>query len=301
VRCAVVAALCLGALGGCSAAINPIHRQDAQTAMRVKTALINDPDLGVLPIEVQVSGGVVTLSGRVRTQAEADRAEALARGVAGVTAVTSDLHVGGVGTAPLPGAGGRAVPLSGAEPAADLKASNQRRLLAVGGAIGWSSPREDRLAARTTFGPLIRIGSGDGIGPAVGFGWYGTDVRSAVDPARRLAQVRIRPLMGGLALRRSGDRVSASLEVLTGVAFNGIQPRAPIQPGEVPVDVSSSFAWRPGGSLWVDLNARFAVSLSGGYVMTRPRLTMIEDGQVTTRRVRADALLVKTGLVYKLF
>jgi hypothetical protein len=294
----VAVVLCAGAVGACSAAIRPIHRLDAQTAVRVKTALINDSELGVLPIEVHVASGVVTLSGRVRTQAEADRAEALAGGVPGVTAVSSNLHV--VGAAPAPGPSDQERPPSDGLLDADLKASNQKRLLAVGGTIGWSRPAEDRLASGVSVGPLIRLGSGHGFGPAVAFGWYGTDVHSAVD-SRRLAHLRIRPVMAGVALRRSGDRFSTSVELVAGVAFNGVHPRTPIHADELPVDVSSSFVWRPGTSLWVDLNARLAIGLSAGYAVTRPRLTTIEDGSVRTRRVHADALLVKTGLVYKLF
>ncbi len=301
-RRGIITALCVGVAGACSAAINPIHQQDAQTAVRVKTALVNDPDLGVLAIEVRVAAGVVTLSGRVRTQAEADRAVALVRGIPGVTGVTSDLHVGGIDALPFPVAtAGRAAPLPGLGRDPDLEAPSQRRWLAVGANAGWSSPGDERLASRTTIGPLVRIGSGSGVSPAVGFGWYRAELRSTSDADRRLAQIRLRPLMGGVAVRHSGDRVSASVDLVAGVSFNGIQPRGPIQVREVPVDVSSSFAWRPGVSVWMDLNGRFALNLSGGYVVTRPRLTMIEDGQVTSRTLRADTLLVHVGLVYKVF
>jgi hypothetical protein len=75
---------------GCRTAIDPMTISDAQTAARVKTALVNDPALGVRTIEVRVRLGAVDLSGRVLTQDEADRAVAIARGVSGVTAVGLD-------------------------------------------------------------------------------------------------------------------------------------------------------------------------------------------------------------------
>jgi len=60
---------------------------DAQIAARVKTVLLNDAELGTLPIELRVDGGVVVLSGRVRTAEDRDRALALAGVVSGVADV----------------------------------------------------------------------------------------------------------------------------------------------------------------------------------------------------------------------
>ncbi len=294
----VAVALGVG-VAACSAAISPVHRQDAQTAVRVKTALVNDADLGVLPIEVRVADGVVTLSGEVRTQAQADRAVTLARGLPGVTRVVSDLHIGGA--QPMPAAAPAPRPTAVAAADADLRAPNQHRVFAVGANIAWSVPPEGRLAARTTIGPLFRVGSGDGMGATVGFGWYSMDLLSGLTPGLRLARLRIRPVMGGFALRHSGTRVSTSIGVLAGVAFNSLQPQFPIQVREVPVSISSSPAVRLSSSMWFDLNARLALGLSAGYVVTRPRLTSIEDDVVTRRVLRGDALLIETGMVYKLF
>jgi osmotically-inducible protein OsmY len=52
---------------------------DTTITTRVKTAMLNDPAVGGLSIDVDTFKGVVTLSGRVRTQAEKDQAIALAR------------------------------------------------------------------------------------------------------------------------------------------------------------------------------------------------------------------------------
>jgi osmotically-inducible protein OsmY len=66
---------------------------DATITTRVKTALLNDPTVGGLRIDVDTFKGIVTLSGSVRTPQEEQTAMALARKVDGVTDVKSTLQV----------------------------------------------------------------------------------------------------------------------------------------------------------------------------------------------------------------
>ena len=66
---------------------------DATITTRVKTALLNDPDVGGLRIDVDTFKGVVTLSGRVKSAAERDKAVAIARRIGGVTDVKSTLQI----------------------------------------------------------------------------------------------------------------------------------------------------------------------------------------------------------------
>ena len=66
---------------------------DATITGRVKTAMLNDPDVAGLKIDVDTFKGVVTLSGAVKSQAEADKAMAIARRTPGVTDVKSTLQV----------------------------------------------------------------------------------------------------------------------------------------------------------------------------------------------------------------
>ncbi len=68
---------------------------DATITTRVKTALLNDPDVGVLRIDVETTLGVVTLSGTVPSPAQADRAVGIAKAVEGVQSVKSALRVAG--------------------------------------------------------------------------------------------------------------------------------------------------------------------------------------------------------------
>ena len=66
---------------------------DATITTRVKTALLNDPDVGGLRIDVDTFKGVVTLSGGVKTTAERDKAIAIAKKTPGVVDVKSSLQI----------------------------------------------------------------------------------------------------------------------------------------------------------------------------------------------------------------
>lgn len=66
---------------------------DATITTRVKAALLNDPDVAGLRIDVDTFKGVVTLSGSVRTAAERDKAVTIARRISGVSDVKSTLQI----------------------------------------------------------------------------------------------------------------------------------------------------------------------------------------------------------------
>jgi osmotically-inducible protein OsmY len=66
---------------------------DATITARVKTALLNDPQVGATKIDVETTQGVVTMSGTVKSEAEATRAVQLAKQAIGVKDVKSTLRV----------------------------------------------------------------------------------------------------------------------------------------------------------------------------------------------------------------
>ena len=66
---------------------------DATVTAQVKTALVGDPEVGGLRIDVDTFKGIVTLSGAVKTTAERDKAVALATKVKGVKDVKSTLQI----------------------------------------------------------------------------------------------------------------------------------------------------------------------------------------------------------------
>jgi len=66
---------------------------DTVITTKVKTAILNDPALKVAEINVETFKGVVQLSGFVSTQAAANQATTVARGVAGVKGVKNDTRI----------------------------------------------------------------------------------------------------------------------------------------------------------------------------------------------------------------
>lgn len=66
---------------------------DTTITTRVKTAMLNDPTVGGLAINVDTFKGVVTLSGRVKSQAEREQAIMIARRTTGVVEVKDALQI----------------------------------------------------------------------------------------------------------------------------------------------------------------------------------------------------------------
>jgi hyperosmotically inducible periplasmic protein len=88
-----ITSACGGGGGGSAAKPVSATLDDATITTRVKTVLLNDPNVGAQQIDVNASDGVVTLSGVVKSQPEVDRAVELARKVGGVKDVKTSLEV----------------------------------------------------------------------------------------------------------------------------------------------------------------------------------------------------------------
>jgi hyperosmotically inducible protein len=91
-----VAALLLSALGCASTSTQEStgeYVDDTVITTRVKTAILNEPSLKVLQINVETYRNVVQLSGFVGTGAEMNKAVELARAVKGVSSVKNDMQL----------------------------------------------------------------------------------------------------------------------------------------------------------------------------------------------------------------
>jgi hyperosmotically inducible protein len=80
------------ALSACASATYDTH-DDMTVSTEVKIAMIADREVGVFRIDALTDHGVVTLSGTVDNQQEADHAVAVAKSVKGVRSVKSVLKV----------------------------------------------------------------------------------------------------------------------------------------------------------------------------------------------------------------
>jgi osmotically-inducible protein OsmY len=92
-RAASIVVLCSLLAAGCGAASRSRH-DDMTISTKVKIELLADPALGALRLDVSTLNGIVTLSGTVPSQADADRAVAVAKRVSGVKDVKVTLKVG---------------------------------------------------------------------------------------------------------------------------------------------------------------------------------------------------------------
>lgn len=66
---------------------------DTWVTTKVKAAILNEPGLKSREINVETFKGVVELSGFVISQAEADRAVQVTRGISGVMSVKNDMRL----------------------------------------------------------------------------------------------------------------------------------------------------------------------------------------------------------------
>lgn len=78
---------------GCGSRQVPDTLDDTTITTRVKTAMLNDREVGARSIDVATAAGVVTLTGRVRNETERNQALSLARRIPGVVDVKDSLQV----------------------------------------------------------------------------------------------------------------------------------------------------------------------------------------------------------------
>ena len=90
---AAVLASMLGCAGGPQKEGTGEYVDDTVITTKVKSAIFNEPSLKSAEINVETFKGVVQLSGFVRSQADINKAVAVARGVGGVTSVRNDMRL----------------------------------------------------------------------------------------------------------------------------------------------------------------------------------------------------------------
>lgn len=86
-------ALTAGAAPPAAVVVERAPEHDVALLIKVKDALVAEPELRRFGLEVGVQGGVVTLYGEVATRAQRDKAEHIARNISGVAVVKSGIAV----------------------------------------------------------------------------------------------------------------------------------------------------------------------------------------------------------------
>jgi osmotically-inducible protein OsmY len=93
IACAIALAASLGCASTAKTEGTGEYVDDTVITTKVKAALLNEPTLKSLEINVETFKGSVQLSGFVSSQANMNRAAELARQVAGVNNVKSDMRL----------------------------------------------------------------------------------------------------------------------------------------------------------------------------------------------------------------
>jgi hypothetical protein len=183
------------------------------------------------------------------------------------------------------------------------------------------------VSLKQTFTPGIDTGSS--LKPTFVWRWRGkgsrTDDRWA--PAYRLSSfssqvstqmgsnelpvgdVKVRPLMLGLDYKMPRGKWNWAAGMSVGWAMNDVTT-----PGEYTnrvlntvgaddlwVDVHNSLVWGPRLKGWFERDRRLSYMVEAAYLVTRPELDVRVNGVTTSRRINADALILKAGIVYGIF
>ena len=191
--------------------------------------------------------------------------------------------------------------------AVSTAAQTQGRV-SVGASVTWVNPTDSEVQSLVGWGPLVRLNPKKGWGIAGGLSWFLAAIDNPTGDGGDFINLRVRPLMAGVAYTVGEQPVLVSFSIVAGPSFNKLEfddnflkslPPGLAQPE---LDAKTSFAVRPGVSLTWTVAPRVAVVGFGGYMINRPDVFYRSpSGQEFRNRWKADAILLSVGLVYSLF
>ena len=137
-------------------------------------------------------------------------------------------------------------------------------------------------------------------------GSYRTLVSSPVlGENMEVGDVRLRPLMVGAEYKMPRGKWTWSVGATAGWSINKLETAGTFRDrvigatgNDVVTDIDNSFAWSPRVKGWYDVNRRVSFMVETSYNYSRPRLTIQSGGVDMSRRLNADALVFKAGVVY---
>jgi hypothetical protein len=166
---------------------------------------------------------------------------------------------------------------------ASVSASAQPAI-AIGGAVNVMKARDEALGdKRVTPGLVLRLAPKKGFGPSFGLSWFETDFEGR-------GELNIRPVMVGGAYTFGDRDLAVSVSMVGGYSFNKLR-------GIDGASIENAPAYRPGVSLWKGLHPRFGLNFFGGYVITRPNVTV--NG--IERKLKADYAVFSAGAAVVVF
>jgi hypothetical protein len=179
--------------------------------------------------------------------------------------------------------------------ASTMSAQAEMRV-ALGASVNLMKPSESALGGtRTTVSPTLGVAPTKGIGFTYGLSWFEQRL-PLEDIGGPLAEgeLHIRPVMLGAGYTFGSERTLISVSAVGGYSINTLKIDDDTRRGPGEIEISHSPVVRPGIRLWRTLHEHFGVSVFGGYVITRPKLTI--DG--TERTLKADYAVFSVGGAY---
>lgn len=263
--------------------------EDAQTAMRLKTAILNDEVVGTEDVRVDVVDGVAYLSGRISSEAHRQRLADIARATPGVRDVRIDVNVR------------PEIAVLRQQLSVEPEDRELRRPYNVGVGLSARMMRSaSALDDAVDLSPIVLFRT-RAWAPAIGFGWSTRDLAAAPGNHDALAKLRVRPVMAGVSYEHAFGRTAIVGSLVAGYAFNSVRPDEEAAGPLRAIRSSNAFAIRPGAAFRVDVTDRTAIQFSLSYTRCRPRVTYASDETVTAQRVNADAMTFSIGAAYWLF
>jgi hypothetical protein len=138
------------------------------------------------------------------------------------------------------------------------------------------------------------------------FNWFDTDVEQQTNVLRpaALGQLRIRPVMVGYGYTWIRGRAAITTDLVGGFAFNSLH----VDPADyqrlgasgVSAEATNTVAVKPEVQIWYDINRRLGLRITGGYLITRPSVTIKSSLGSDTWSVKADSLLITAGVVFSI-
>jgi hypothetical protein len=168
---------------------------------------------------------------------------------------------------------------------------------------------DQELGSRWNVSPFIRnTPRRNGWGPAFGLNWFKGDVTVSIDGQRvTVGEVKVRPVMVGVAYTWNRDRLFTNVSLTGGYAFTSARVTAamPVNTAAT-IEIGNGWVVRPAVGMTYALTHRFVVAGSVGYVYTNPSITI--DVQQLARApsrysgtFRGDYFNLSVGLAYSIF
>jgi hypothetical protein len=194
--------------------------------------------------------------------------------------------------------------------AAYVGAQSDNRL-ALGANFSARRLTDESASGHSGIGLLWRFGEGEtGWGWHWALNWFDADVRQSVGGSTvQLGELHIRPIMVGYGYSYRLGRQLFTANLVGGYCFTSMSlaPAAAdayhdrLGARSVSLRTSNPLVVRPAFDAWHDLSEKVGLNASIGFLVVRPRVTVLSTLGEDERRLRADTLQLKIGLVYSIF